>query len=203
MRRMGFGILVLVGLLVLSVPSANAQLHLVAQKATMSSTLLTPLDTTVLSTTESPIFALKVPPIPLARYVQLTSSAVWQLDLLGEAPTRAKLQLVFNVTSPVLPPETILKFGVPLTFFGNPNGLGGFQGGTGVDSEVLTRKLLADYLVIENEGLTETSASQIVDLLFLQGFDVSVSARLRSWNVGDAEVMNTNVAFFAEPLGIQ
>ncbi len=185
----------------LTAPVAHAQLRLVAQKAVLSTISVTPADPTTFSTTESgEIFTLNVPPIPSSAYVQFTSSAVWELDFTGETPVRANFQLLFNVTSPVLPSNVVLHYAVPLTRFRNNTGtVGSVQAGTGVDSEVYTRSLLADFLRAENPGLTEDASKQIVDLLFEQGFHVSVSAQLKSQNVADSGLINPNVAFFAQP----
>lgn len=204
MRRIILGSFALACLLALSVtvPVANAQLRLVAQKAVIADTTVTPSDPTVLATTESPeIFALDVPSIPSSAYVQFTSSAVWLVSFTGDPAPRANLQLTFTLTSPALAPDVVLKFGLPLTFFRyNANSTGAvFQGGTGVDSEVFSRKLLADLLLTENSTLTEPLALGIADDLFRQGFHVSVAVRLRSQNISEATVSNPNVAFFAQP----
>ncbi len=203
MRRIILRSFALAGLLGLfaGVPVAHAQLQVVAQKSVLADITITPPDTTMLATNESPeIFALDVPPILSSRYVLFTSSAVWQVSPTTEVPLRANFQLRFEVTSPALPTSIVLRFGVPLTFFRNNTGTGGgFQGGTSTDAEALTRKLLADFLLAENASLTETTARQIADDLFRQGFHVSVFARLRSQNIGDATVTNPNVAFFAQP----
>ncbi len=202
MKRIILGSFALAGLLALTVPVANAQLRLVAQKAIIADTTITPSDPMVLATTESPeILALDVPSIPSSAYVQFTSSAIWQVSFTGDPAPRANLQLTFALTSPALPPDVVLKFGLPLTFFRyNANSTGAvFQGGTGVDSEVYTRKLFADFLLAENSTLTEPLALGIANDLFRQGFHVSVAVRLRSQNISDATVSNPNVAFFAQP----
>jgi hypothetical protein len=203
MRRISLWSFALAGLLGLftAVPVAQAQLRLVAQQSLITDITITPPDPTVVATNESPeIFALDVPAIPSSGYVLFTSSVVWQVDLTADTPIRANFQLRLNVTSPALPTGIVLRLGVPITFFRNNTGTGGgFQGGTSVDAEALTRKLLAGFLLGENPSLTEATAAQIADDLFKQGFHVSVFARLRSQNVSDATVTNPNVAFFAEP----
>ena len=203
MRRISVWSFALAGLfgLFMAVPVAHTQLRLVAQKAVIADITITPPDPTVLAINESTeIFALDVPPIPSSGYVLFTSSAVWEVDPTAGTPVRANFQLRFDLTSPALPEGIVLRFGVPLTFFRNNTGTGGgFQGGISTDADPLTRKLLADFLLAENPSLTETTAGQIADDLFKQGFHVSVFARLRSQNVGEATVSNPNVAFFAQP----
>ncbi len=200
MKIWSFALAGLLGLF-LSAPIAHAQLRLVAQNAVLSTIPVTPTDPTTFATTESgEIFSLDVPPIPSSAYVQFTSSAVWELDFTGEPPVRANFQLLFNVTSPALPSNVVLRYAVPLTRFRNNTGtVGAVQAGTGVDSEVYTRSLLEGFLRAENPGLTEDASKQIVDLLFELGFHVSVSAELKSQNVEDSGVINPNVAFFAQP----
>ncbi len=188
--------------LFLTVSLAQAQLHLVAQNAAMGDTTISPEDPSVFPAAPivSPeIFALDVPAIPSANYVQFTSSTIWQVWLTSETPVRATFMLRFELTSPALPSGVNLRYAVPLTWFRNNLGTaGGFQGGNGVDSEVITRKDLADLLISGNPGLTEPIAGAIIDDLFARGFHVSVHTQLRSQNVTDAVVTNPNVAFFAE-----
>ncbi len=199
--------LALVGLLGLcmAAPLAHAQLRLVAQNAVLSTINVTPTDPSTFDTTQSgEIFSLDVPPVPSSSYVQFTCSAGWELDFTGGTPVRANFQLVFDLTSPALPPNVVLRFGVPLTRLRNNTGtVGAVLAGPGGDSEVFTRKLLAAFLLAENPSLTEVASRQIIDLMFEQGFHVSVSAQLKSQNVGDAGVINPNVAFFAQPGSLQ
>ncbi len=127
MRRISLWNITLVGLLGLlaAVPVAHAQLQLVAQKAVLADTTITPPDPTVLTPTpiDSPeIFAFDVRPIPSSAYVLFTSSAVWEVNFTADVPLRANFQLRFNLTSPALPAGIILRFGVPLIFFRNNNG---------------------------------------------------------------------------------
>ena len=113
---------------------------------------------------------------------------------------RISFQLRFEVASPALPPGVIFRFGVPILFRGNASAGEGFLGGTSVDAEPLTRKLVAEFLLAENPStLTAATAAEVSDALFKQGFHVSVFARLRSQNVADATVGNPNVAFFTQP----
>ncbi len=182
-------------------PIAQAQQHLVAQNAVLTDTTISPEDPSTFPPAAiiSPeIMALDVPAIPSSGYVQFTSSVVWQVFFTPDTPVRANFQLRFDLTSPGLPSGVILRFSVPLSLYRNNTGTGGgWTGGTGVDSEVLTRDLLAKYLALEN-GLDEAMANTIIGDVFRHGFHVSVSSQLRSQNVTDAVASNTNVAFFAE-----
>jgi hypothetical protein len=201
-KRMNRCSLAIVGLLVFltTVSVANAQLRLVAQNDFQGETVISPEDPSLWPAAPivSPeIFALDVPPIPSSGYVQFTSSAVWQVWYTPEIPTRANLFLRIELTSPSLPSS--IMFAVPLAWYqNNSSSAQGFQGGTGVDSEVITRGILAKNLLAKDPGLTESMAKAMIDQLFKHGFHVSVKAQLRSQNVTDAVVMNSNVAFFAE-----
>jgi hypothetical protein len=182
-------------------PVAQAQFKLAAQNIVLTDTTITPPDATAVTQNDSPeIMALDVPSVPSSGYLQFSSTAIWEVDTTADAPVGANFQLRFVITSPALPPDINLRFGVLLTFFfhaKNDTG-GGFDVATTEDSEVITRKTFADFLQAENASLTAEDAAQIADGLFQQGFHVSVFARLRSRNVSSATVTNPNVAFFAE-----
>ncbi len=194
----------LVGLFVLLATAslANAQQRLVAQNAVLTDTTISPEDPSLFPAAPivSPeILSLDVPPIPTSSYVQFTSSVVWQVFFTPDVPVRANFMLRVELTSPAFPTGMALRYAVPMTLYRNNTGTGGgWQGGTGVDSEVYTRDLLAKFLVAGNEGMSETAARAIIDDVFRTGFHVSVSSQLRSQNVTDAIASNTNVAFFAE-----
>ncbi len=196
--------LALIGLFVflLTAAPASAQQRLVAQNAVLAETTISPEDPAVWPSAPivSPeIMSLDVPPIPTSGYVQFTSSVVWQVFFTPDAPVRTNFMLRFELTSAAFPSGMGIRFVVPMTLYRNNAGTGvGFQGGTGVDSEVYTRDLLTKFLVAGNEGLSEAAARSIIDDVFRTGFHVSVSAQLRSQNVTDAVASNTNVAFFAE-----
>lgn len=208
MRRMGLCSIVVTLVLLMIAPVAHAQLRLVGQNFALTDFTVTPLDPSAGATNvdSSEILAVDVPPIPSAAYVQFTSSAVWLVEFAGlQMPERANFQLRFNVTSTALPPGISLHYVVPLTnYFNNVTTAAGFLGGTGTDSEVLTRNYIAQFLLAENPSLTSESAKQVANDLFRQGFHVSVFARLaKCRNVTDAIVTNPNVAFFAQPGGVQ
>jgi hypothetical protein len=195
-----FALTCLVGLF-WAAPAAHAQFKLAAQNITLTDTTVTPPDTTVLATNNSPeIMALDVPPVPSSTYLLFSSTAIWEVDTTAAAPVRALFTLRFTITSPALPPGVNFGFSVVMTnFFHSNNGSGeSIEGGTAEDSEVATRKTFADFLLAENPALTAAGAAQIADGLFEKGFHVSVSARLRSRNVSSATVTNPNVAFFKE-----
>jgi hypothetical protein len=182
-------------------PVAHAQFKLVAQNISLTDTTITPPDTTVPATNDSPeIMALDVPPVPSSGYLHFSSTAIWEVDTTADAPVRAAFTLRFVITSPALPAGILMHFGVPMTNFRHSNNGSGvsFEGGTAEDSEVITRKNFADFLQFENAGLSAGDAAQIADGLFQQGFHVSVFARLSSRNISNATVTNPNVAFFAE-----
>lgn len=196
----GFAVTCLVGLF-WAAPVAHAQFKLAAQKLAFSDTTITPPDPTVLATNDSPeIMALDVPSVRSSGYLQFSSTVIWEVDTTAAAPVRASFQLRFVITSPALPPGIVLRFGALITNFRHSNNGSGvsFEGGTGEDSEVLTRQTFADLLQLENPTLTAAEAAQIIDGLFQQGFHVSVTARLTSRNVTSATASNVNVAFFKE-----
>lgn len=204
MGRMRLWSLAVAGLIFALTPTAHAQLRLTAQNFVLGDITITPANPAVLATNvDSPeIFALDVPATPSSSYVQFTCSAVWTVEFAGlTEPERANFQLRFDVTSPAFPPGIVLHYAVPLTnYLNNVTTAGGIQGGTGVDSEALTRNFLAQFLAAENASLTALTAGQIADDMFRQGFHVSVFARLaKARNVTDAIVTNPNVAFFAQP----
>jgi len=183
------------------VPVAHAQVRLVAQNDALTDTTITPPDPTVLATNVSPeILAFDVPSSPSSEYILFTSTSIWEVDTTADAPVRALFVLNFKITSPALPAGISLAFGVLMTNFRHSNNGSGesFEGGTADDTEVVTRKFLADFLVLENSTLTADTAAQIADALFQQGFHVSASARLRSRNISSATVSNPNVAVFAQ-----
>ena len=185
----------------LAAPVAHAQFKLAAQNISLTDTTITPPDPTVLETNASPeIMALDVPSIRSSGYFLFSSTAIWEVDTTADAPVRAAFNLRFDVTSPALPPGVVFHFAVPMTnFFHSMNGSGAsFEGGTAEDSEVITRKTVADFILAENPSLTANDAAQIADELFEQGFHVSVSARLVSRNISSATVSNPNVAFFKQ-----
>jgi hypothetical protein len=203
MKRAALGSFALTCLLGLSLaaPVAHAQFKLAAQNIVLTDTTITPPDTTVLATNDSPeIMALDVPSARSSGYLLFSSTAIWEVDTTADAPVRAAFTLRFNITSPALPPGVTLHFGVPMTNFRHStNGSGeSFEGGTAEDSEVLTRKTFADFILAENPSLTSDDAAQIADALFQQGFHVSVFARLVSRNISGAIVSNPNVAFFKQ-----
>ena len=184
-----------------AVPVAHAQFKLAAENVLLADTTITPANPTVLATNFSPeILALDVPPIPSSGFVMFTGAAIWSVSLTANAPLRANFQLRFDVSSLALPPGISLHFAVPLTnLLRTNNGSGeGFEGGNTDDTEVLTRKFFADFLLAQNGALTTDTAAQIADQLFRQGFHVSMLARLTSRNISDATVTNPNVAFFAQ-----
>ncbi len=202
MKRRFFAVLLLSAFaLFAAVPVAQAQFKLAAQKVLLADTIITPPDATVLATNFSPeILALDVPPNPSSGFLLFTGTAVWSVSLTANAPLRANFQLRFNITSPALPSGIGLRFAVPLTnILRTNNGSGvGFEGGTANDTEVLSRKFFADFLLAQNNALTADTATEIADQLFRQGFHVSVLGRLTSRNISDATVTNPNVAFFAQ-----
>ena len=183
-------------------PAAQGQFKLAAEKISLADTTLTPVDPSVLAVNDSgEIIALDVPPIPSSGYVLFSSTAVWQVDTTAAAPVRAFFRLRFVVTSPAFPPGVALTFAVPMAnFFHGNNGNGeSLESGTTNDTEVITRDVFAQLLLGENPGLLNaTTAAQVADGMFQQGFHVSISARLNSRNITDATVTNPNVAFFSE-----
>jgi hypothetical protein len=185
-----------------AVPAAHAQFKLAAEQISLVDTTITPADPSVQSVNNSPeIMALDVPPMPKSAYVLLNTNAVWQVDTTAVAPVSATFRLRFNVSSPAFPPGVILTFSVPLAgFFHSNNGNGeSSESGNANDTEVVTRDVFASFLLSENPGLLDqTSAGQVADAMFKQGFHVSVFARLNSRNIIDATVTNPNVAFFSE-----
>ena len=139
--------------------------------------------------------------MPKSAYVLLSANAFWQVDTTAAAPVSAQFRLRFDVTSPALPPGVILTFSVPMAGFSHSNNGNGesLESGNTNDTEVVTRDVFASFLLGENPGLlTQTSAAQVADALFQQGFHASVSTRLNSRNIIDATVSNPNVAFFSE-----
>lgn len=185
-----------------AVPAAQAQFKLAAQQISLVDTTITPADPSVSSVNSSPeIMALDVPAMPKSAYVLLTANAFWQVDTTAAAPVSAQFRLRFDVTSPALPPGVILTFSVPMAGFSHSNNGNGesLESGNTNDTEVVTRDVFASFLLGENPGLlTQTSAAQVADALFQQGFHASVSTRLNSRNIIDATVSNPNVAFFSE-----
>jgi hypothetical protein len=180
---------------------AYAQLKLSAQNISLTDTTITPPDPTVLAINSSPeILALDVPAMPSSDYVLISSTSIWEVDTTADAPVRAFFVLRLGVTSPALPPGVNLSFGVLMTNFRHSNNGSGvsIEGGTADDTEVVTRKFFADFLLLENPTLTADTAAQTADDLFKQGFHVSISARLTSRNVSSATVSNPNVAFLAQ-----
>ena len=185
-----------------AVPAAQAQFKLAAQNISPVDTTITPADPSVSSVINSPeIMALDVPPMPKSAYVLLSANAFWQVDTTAAAPVIATFRLRFNITSPALPPGVVLAFAVPLAGFTHSNNGNGesLESGNTNDTEVVTRDLFASFLLSENPGLlTQTSAAQVADELFKQGFHASVFTRLNSRNIIDATVTTPNVAFFSE-----
>jgi hypothetical protein len=183
-------------------PAAQAQFKLAAEQISLVDTTITPADPSVQSVNNSPeIIALDVPPMPKSAYVLLSANAFWQVDTTAAAPVIATFRLRFAITSPALPPGVILTFAVPLAGFTHSNNGNGesTESANTNDTEVVTRDLFASFLLSENPGLlTQTSAAQVADALFKQGFHASVSTRLNSRNIIDATVSNPNVAFFSE-----
>jgi hypothetical protein len=185
-----------------AIPAAQAQFKLAAENISPVDTTITPADPSVQSVNNSPeIMALDVPPMPKSSYVLLSANTFWQVDTTAAAPVSAIFRLRFTLSSPALPPGVILTFAVPLAGFTHSNnGNGESQESANTnDTEVVTRDLFANFLLSENPGLlTQTSAAQVADELFKQGFHVSVFTRLSSRNIIDATVVNPNVAFFSE-----
>jgi hypothetical protein len=185
-----------------AVPAAQAQFKLAAEQISQVATTITPADPSVVSTNSSPeIIALDVPPMPKSAYTLISANAFWQVDTTAAAPVIATFRLRFVVSGPALPAGVILTFSVPLAGFthsNNGNGESSESANTN-DTEVITRDVFASFLLSENPGLlTQTSAAQVADALFKQGFHVSVTTRLNSQNIFDATVTNPNVAFFSE-----
>jgi len=185
-----------------AVPAAQAQFKLAAQQISPVDTTITPADPSVSSVINSPeIMALDVPPMPKSAYVLLSANTFWQVDTTAAAPVSAIFRLRFTITSPALPPGVVLNFAVPLAGFTHSNNGNGesLESGNTNDTEVVTRDLFASFLLSENPGLlTQTSAAQVADALFKQGFHASVFTRLNSRNIIDATVTTPNVAFFSE-----
>ena len=204
MKRRAVGSIVLICLLGLFgiMPAAQAQLKLEAQNDALTDTTITPPDPSVFATNVSPeIMAFDVPAMPSSGYALISSTAVWEVDTTAAAPVRAFFVLRLGITSPALPSGVTLVFGELMTNFRHSNNGSGvsIEGGTANDTEVITRKFFADFLLAENPTLTADAAAQIADNLFKQGYHVSVSARLTSRNVTSATVSNPNVAFLAQP----
>ncbi|HKD80347.1 MAG TPA: hypothetical protein VKH81_11690 [Candidatus Angelobacter sp.] len=185
-----------------AVPAAHAQFKLAAQKISLADTTTTPADPSVLTVNnDSPeIMALDVPPMPSSGYVLFSSNVFWTVDTTAAAPVRAFFPLRHIITSPAMPPGIVLVFSVPMAnILHSSNGNGeSLESGNTNDTEVITRDIFAQFLLAENPSLTQTSAAQIADALFKQGFHVSVSTRLNSRNIIDATVTNPNVSFFTE-----
>jgi hypothetical protein len=185
-----------------AVPAAQAQFKLAAQQISPVATTITPADPSVSAINNSPeIIALDVPAMPKSAYVLISANAFWQVDTTAAAPVIARFRLSFTITGAALPPGVILTFSVPLAGFTHSNNGNGesTESANTNDTEVVTRDLFASFLLSENPGLlTETSAAQVADELFKQGFHVSVFTRLNSRNIIDATVVNPNVAFFSE-----
>jgi hypothetical protein len=185
-----------------AVPAAQAQFKLAAQQISPVATTITPADPSVSAINNSPeIIALDVPAMPKSAYVLISANAFWQVDTTAAAPVIATFRLSFTITGAALPPGVILTFSVPLAGFTHSNNGNGesTESANTNDTEVVTRDLFASFLLSENPGLlTETSAAQVADELFKQGFHVSVFTRLNSRNIIDATVVNPNVAFFSE-----
>ena len=185
-----------------AVPAAQAQFKLAAQQISPVATTITPADPSVSSIINSPeIIALDVPPMPKSAYALLNSNVFWEVDTTAAAPVIAIYRLRFSISSPALPPGVVLNFAVPLAGFTHSNNGNGesLESGNTNDTEVITRDLFASFLLSENPDLlTQTSAAQVADALFKQGFHASVFTRLNSRNIVDATVVNPNVAFFSE-----
>jgi hypothetical protein len=185
-----------------AVPAAQAQFKLAAQQISPVATTITPADPSVSAINNSPeIIALDVPAMPKSAYVLISANAFWQVDTTAAAPVIARFRLSFTITGDALPPGVILTFAVPMAGFTHSNNGNGesLESGNTNDTEVVTRDLFASFLLSENPGLlTQTSAAQVADALFKQGFHVSVFTRLNSRNIVDATVVNPNVAFFSE-----
>lgn len=204
MKRSAVGGIVLICLVGLFgiMPVAHAQLKLAAQNDALTDTTIAPPDPSVFATNSSPeIMAFDVPAMPSSGYALISSTAVWEVDTTAAAPVRAFFVLRLGITSPALPPGVTLAFGELMTNFRHSNNGSGvsIEGGTANDTELITRKFFADFLLAENPTLTADAAAQIADNLFKQGYHVSVSARLTSRNVTSATVSNPNVAFLAQP----
>src|SRR5215472_10105138 len=199
LRCSGFALICLVGLF-WAAPVAHAQFKLAAQNIALNNTIITPPNPAVLATNDSPeIMALDVPSVRSSGYLQISATAIWEVDATAATPVTADFTLRFKITSPALPPGIVMHFSAVMTNFQHSNsGAFDIEGGTAQDIEVLPRKTFADFLLAENPTLTAADAAHIADGLFEQGFHVSVSARLVSMNAGDGVVVNPNVAFFQQ-----